>query len=44
MAKPKAKKSNFIIFRPRQNRKHDLAFNISNYSIDRGKEINCNFE
>ena len=33
------KKSNFIIFRPRQNRQTlDLAFNISNYSIDRVKE------
>ena len=33
------KKSNFIIFRPRQNRRTlDLAFNISNYSIDRVKE------
>ena len=33
------KKSNFIIFRPRQNRQRlDLAFNISNYSIDRVKE------
>ena len=32
-------KSNFIIFRPRQNRQTlDLAFNISNYSIDRVKE------
>ena len=35
------KKSNFIIFRPRQNRQtpDDLAFNISNYSIDRVKEV-----
>ena len=34
------KKSNFIIFRPRQNRQTlDLAFNISNYSIDRVKEV-----
>ena len=32
------KKSNFIIFRPRQNRQLDLAFNISNYLIDRVKE------
>ena len=33
------KKSNFMIFRPRQNRQRlDLAFNISNYSIDRVKE------
>ena len=33
------KKSNFITFRPRQNRQTlDLAFNISNYSIDRVKE------
>ena len=33
------KKSNFIIFRSRQNRQTlDLAFNISNYSIDRVKE------
>ena len=33
------KKSNFIILRPRQNRQTlDLAFNISNYSIDRVKE------
>ena len=33
------KKSNFIIFRPRQNRQTlDLAFIISNYSIDRVKE------
>ena len=33
------KKSNFIIFRPRQNRQTlDLAFNISKYSIDRVKE------
>ena len=33
------KKSNFIIFRPRQNRQTlDLAFNISNYSIDSVKE------
>ena len=33
------KKSNFIIFRPRQNRQTlDLAFNISNYSINRVKE------
>ena len=33
------KKSNFIIFRPRQNRQTlDLAFNISNYLIDRVKE------
>ena len=33
------KKSNFFIFRPRQNRQTlDLAFNISNYSIDRVKE------
>ena len=33
------KKSNFIIFRPRQNRQTlDLAFNISNYQIDRVKE------
>ena len=33
------KKSNFIIFRPRQNRQTlDPAFNISNYSIDRVKE------
>ena len=34
------KKSNFItVFRPRQNRQTlDLAFNISNYSIDRVKE------
>ena len=33
------KKSNFIIFRPRQNRQTlDLAFNIRNYSIDRVKE------
>ena len=33
------KKSNFIIFRPKQNRQTlDLAFNISNYSIDRVKE------
>ena len=33
------KKSNFIIFRPRQNRQTlDLSFNISNYSIDRVKE------
>ena len=32
-------KSNFIIFRPRQNRQTlDLAFNISNYSIDHVKE------
>ena len=32
------KKSNSIIFRPRQNRQTlDLAFNISNYSIDRVK-------
>ena len=31
--------SQFIIFRPRQNRQRlDLAFNISNYSIDRVKE------
>ena len=42
------KKSNFIIFRPRQNRQTlDLAFNISNYSIDRVKETTsvswCNF-
>ena len=30
------KKSNFIIFKPRQNRQTlDLAFNISNYSINR---------
>ena len=34
------KKSNFIIFRPRQNRQtRDLAFNIRNYSIDRVKEV-----
>ena len=34
------KKSNFIIFRPRQNRQTlDPAFNISNYSIDRVKEV-----
>ena len=33
------KKSNFIIFRPRQNRQTlDLAFNIRNYSIDCVKE------
>ena len=33
------KKSNFIIFRPTQNRQTlDLAFNINNYSIDRVKE------
>ena len=33
------KKSNFIIFRPRQNRQTlDPAFNISSYSIDRVKE------
>ena len=33
------KKSNFIIFRPRQNRQTlDLAFNISNYSIDQFKD------
>ena len=33
------KKSNFIIFTPRQNRQIlHLAFNISNYSIDRVKE------
>ena len=33
------KKSNFIIFRPRQNRQTlDLAFNIRNYSIDHVKE------
>ena len=33
------KKSNFIIFRPRQNRQTlDLAFSISNYSTDRFKE------
>ena len=33
------KKSNFIIFRPRQNRQTlELAFNISNYSIDRVKK------
>ena len=32
-------KSNFIIFRLRQNRQTlELAFNISNYSIDRVKE------
>ena len=34
------KKSSFIIFRPRQNRQTpDLAFNISNYSIDRVKDV-----
>ena len=34
------KKFNFIIFRPRQKRQTlDLAFNISNYSIDRVKEV-----
>ena len=33
------KKSNFISFRPTQNGQTlDLAFNISNYSIDRVKE------
>jgi len=33
------KKPNFIIFRPRQNSQTlDLAFNISNYSIDQVKE------
>ena len=33
------KKSNFIIFRPTQNRQTlDLAFSISNYSTDRFKE------
>ena len=33
------KKSNFTIFRPRQNMQTlDLGFNISNYSIDRVKE------
>ena len=33
------KKSNFIIFRPRQNRQTlDVTFNISNYSFDRVKE------